>query len=696
MDSISSSGRQGKAPKESFLDVTDISADGRYVAFTSFGSNLVANDTNGASDVFVHDRKTGKTQRVSIGNRGQEGIGSALFGAQDFGVQSWGPSMSADGRYVAFVSYAVNFVTADTNFSSDVFVRDLVHGTTTRVSESSSGAEAQPNFGPTLENPEHLSGSPYLSSNGRYITFTSEANNLAEGDTNGMADIFLHDASTGKTEKISTVEIPENPVLRDSGLWGGECSAVSDNGRFVSFTYNVGPSNAAQVGAFVHDRKTQETSLASVGIDGGGSEFEPWAQWELNGVTYTCGAFASPISANGRYSVFATEAYNLVPSDDNDSLDVFLRDRKTERTRRVSVSSSGGEADADSVPTSITPDGRFITFISESSNLDPTDRPLRPQSICSPCPGNLEWATHMDVFVFDALIGTTDLISITEDGTTTDPEEESTDTFLTGNVASAGGALSKDGRFVSFESTAPNMVSGDGNAVPVPEEEEGSGCVVNSGICSGAYGGGKDTFVRHRGTALGTAAWGMAAKHNGRPSVVAARDAIDDLSTQLTEMGANLRAGTIAYRPRSRDLFLRAELEDMPAAGSARSMDPMLYGIDFSANGRQYQARAQRIVSGSITGAGKTSLGLFTTNDLGLSWTKVAPLEGGIGTTGKEFSLVVPLGHLGADTVVRLGGARLFSALGTYESGPVRVYDRLGIITGAGNQASLTPPMQAI
>jgi Tol biopolymer transport system component len=165
--SVSSRERQANAGSQQ----ASISADGRYVAFVSFASNLVAGDTNGTWDVFMRDTAKGKTTRVSVSSGGQQG-----------NDQSGTPSISADGRYVAFYSYASNLVAGDTNGKADVFVRDTVTGRTTRVSVSS--RERQGNG---------YSYEPSISTDGRYVAFYSLASNLVAGDTNTAGDIFVRD-----------------------------------------------------------------------------------------------------------------------------------------------------------------------------------------------------------------------------------------------------------------------------------------------------------------------------------------------------------------------------------------------------------------------------------------------------------------------------------------------------------------------
>src|SRR5204863_310450 len=168
-----------------------ISADGRFVAFTSLSTNLVAGDTNGWQDVFVRDRETRTTERVSVDSAGTEG-------------NSWSgtPAISADGRFVAFVSDATNLVPGDTNKAADVFVHDRQTRTTERVSVDSAGNQGS--WG---------SGAPAISADGRFVAFCSASPNLVAGDTNWAkdmygfdnpaSDVFVHDRVTRTTERVS-------------------------------------------------------------------------------------------------------------------------------------------------------------------------------------------------------------------------------------------------------------------------------------------------------------------------------------------------------------------------------------------------------------------------------------------------------------------------------------------------------------
>ena len=333
-----------------------VSADGRYVSFFSHANNLVAGDTNSASDVFVHDRQTGITQRVSVDSAGGQANGG-----------SFEPSISADGRYVSFPSNATNLVPGDTNFAADVFVHDRQTGVTQRVSVDSAGGQA--NSTSVLSS---------ISADGRYVGFPSDATNLVIGDTNNAYDVFVHDRQTGATERVSV------DSAGGEGDLGGDEPSISADGRYVSFTsYSTnlvaGDTNSTY-DVFVHDRQTaltERVSVDSAGGEGDSSSTRPF------------------ISGNGRYVSFTSGATNLVAGDTNSTNDVFVHDRQTAVTERVSVDSVGNQANSTSFEPVVNADGRFVSFWSLSGNLVAGDT-------------NTTW----DVFVHDRQTGATERVSV--------------------------------------------------------------------------------------------------------------------------------------------------------------------------------------------------------------------------------------------------------------------------------------------
>lgn len=315
-----------------------ISTDGRYVAFESTASNLVPEDTSRRSDVFVRDRVTGTTERVSIASDGTEANQGSYL-----------PAISSDGRYVAFSSYASNLVPGDTNGYYDVFVHDRTKGTTERVSVASDGTEAN-----------IYSTYPAISADGRSIAFRSYATNLVPGDTNGRADIFVHDRESGSTERVS---------VASDGTQSNAHSylpSISADGSYIAFSTSAstlvpGDTNG-QFDVFVRDRSAATTARVSVASDGGQSN-----------------AYSSipAISANGRHVAFESTATNLVPTDTNGAEDVFIHDRTTGATERISVTPEGAEGNHHSGHPVMNADGRYVAFLSAASNLVPDDTNAR-------------------------------------------------------------------------------------------------------------------------------------------------------------------------------------------------------------------------------------------------------------------------------------------------------------------------------
>ena len=305
-------GPQGVEANERSYDPA-ISADGRYVAFVSWASNLVPADTNHRADVFVRDRATGATELVAAGND-----------------ESANPSISADGRYVAFTSYASDLVSGDVAGTWDVFVRDRANGTIERVDVSSE------------ETPSAFSRRIYtkamISADGRYVAFSSEASNLVDGDTNRTPDVFVRDRLAGTTERVS-VGNGGWQLNADSGIYG---TAISADGRYVTFISNapdvVAGDRNGQPDVFVRDRERGTTER--IDVDGNETEAN-------NGA-----CCIQAINSDGRYVAFLSFATNLVSGDTNDRGDAFLfetapRERPSQstsaaRVRRTTTAASPG------------------------------------------------------------------------------------------------------------------------------------------------------------------------------------------------------------------------------------------------------------------------------------------------------------------------------------------------------------------
>ncbi|MDR3572422.1 MAG: hypothetical protein P4L50_01050 [Anaerolineaceae bacterium] len=302
-----SSPTDGSKPDNSAA-VAAISGSGRYIAFSSFAGNLVKGDGDQLPDIFVRDMQQNKIYLASASSSGQKGNSDS----GDTGA----PSISADGRYVAFSSYATNLVQGDTNGAADIFVHDIRTGKTERVSVSSSGKQAN-----------DRSQSPAISGDGRFVAFISWATNLVPADSNGAADVFVHDRSTGRTERVSVSSTGKQQTLGDLYGYGGfDKISMSFDGRYVTFTsqatnfakgisintchYPIGENiNEPCTNIYVHDRQTGRTSIISVSNSnksGNGASYSP------------------SMSQDGQWTAFVSEASNLVKGDTNNQTDIFF------------------------------------------------------------------------------------------------------------------------------------------------------------------------------------------------------------------------------------------------------------------------------------------------------------------------------------------------------------------------------------
>jgi len=381
-----------------------ITSDGRYVVFTSRATNLApGDDTNGKEDVFVHDRYTDTTERVSIDSSGGEGNGYS---------GAWGATISIDdGRYVAFGSDATNLVPNDTNAQDDIFVHDREDDTTERVSMAYDGSQA---------NGSNWWG-PAISGDGRYVAFASSATNLVPNDTNGTDDIFVRDRQDDTTERVNMAY----DGSQSNGYSGFLGIAISADGRYVAFdsyATNLVPDDTNGVpDLFLRDRDNDTTERVSVADDG--SQANGWSDVEA-------------ISRDGLHVAFASAATNLISDDSNAMTDIFIRDLDTDTTERLSVDSDGNEAEGgDSLFPAISGDLRYVVFFSEATNLVLDDN-----------------NGSGDVFLRDRLKQTTKLISVSSDGDQGD--------WLSGGN---GVAIGLDSRFIAYDSFATNLVPNDTN-----------------------------------------------------------------------------------------------------------------------------------------------------------------------------------------------------------------------------------------
>ncbi|MFO0983375.1 MAG: hypothetical protein U1E76_16845 [Planctomycetota bacterium] len=314
-----------------------LSADARLVCFMSWADNLVAGDTNGVVDVFVHEVATGVTSRVNLSDHGDQ--------AND---ESYGSQMSADGSFVVFYSYATNLVPEDRNGVPDVFVRDLLAGTTTRESVDSSGAEGNGPSGDGL--------GAAICAGGRYVAFYSQASNLVGDDTNGFGDVFIRDRLQQLTSRVSVSSSGEQ------ANWDSWVPSISDDGSLVAFgsrATNLIPDDTNnQVDVFVRNTllgTTRRVNVSSSGAQANGSSFSHF------------------LAGAGRYVAFSSYATNLVDDDHNGREDVFIHDLLTERTSLVSRTYDREQANEDCYAPRLSSDARIASFVSEATNLVPDD-----------------------------------------------------------------------------------------------------------------------------------------------------------------------------------------------------------------------------------------------------------------------------------------------------------------------------------
>jgi len=461
--SLSSGGGEGDGASE----YPAISADGRYVTFHS-ASKLVTDDTNVLRDVFVHDRQTAATERVSVTSNGVQSVSG----------DSVQPAISADSRHVVFVTFATDLVPGDTQLCllpidpepieyncPDVLAHDRVTGATALISLSSGGAQG---------NGDNMF--PDISGDGRYVAFQSLATNLVAGDTNvfcqndpepeldNCGDIFVRDRDTDvdgtfdETGDVSTVRVS----VSSSGTQGNEEShdaSISMSGRYVVFTSWASNLVASDTNGhqdiFLRDRDTDVDGT----FDEAGAVSTIRVSVSNSGTQGNGDSDLADVSSDGRYVVFSSDATNLVTGDTNGQTDIFVRDRDTDvdgifdetndvSTKRVSLSTSGVQGNNWSYAPSISSDGAFVAFVSQASNLVTGD-------------------TNNVVDVFVRNRDTDGDLIFDEVGyvSTTRVSVSTSDYRPEGNGESGDAAISGDGNQVAFWSVASNLVADDHNGV---------------------------------------------------------------------------------------------------------------------------------------------------------------------------------------------------------------------------------------
>lgn len=398
-----------------------ISADGRYVVFLSEASNLVTDDENGLLDVFVYDVWTRTTTLVSRNYDGGPANGEPSR-----------PSISANGKFIVYSSDASNVVPDDDNEASDVFLYNRLLGVTELISVNSDGNPGNKNS---------FTRRPSVSEDGRFVVFFSNSTNLApeydiedDPETN---HVYLRDRGSGTTESSTTL-ISKN-ADDEIGDDNSEYPTISADGStiaFHSFADNLivddFKDNNATSDVFLYDIATETLTRISNTPDG----------WAGNGASDL-----AALSSDGKKVGFVSFADDFLPAgtDNNNSSDIFIFSAADGTIERVSINSDGEEGNAISDVPSLSEDGRYVAFYSFADNLVTDD-----ENECIEDTNKKRSCT--DVFRHDTDLGETIRVSINV------ADEE-------GNNDSACSGIIADGQAVVYYSLATNLVAGDSNNI---------------------------------------------------------------------------------------------------------------------------------------------------------------------------------------------------------------------------------------
>jgi hypothetical protein len=586
--------------------------DARYVAFSSAASDLVAGDKNNGTDVFVRDRKTGKTEIASIPTAGTD---PHKLGGTGACVGSGHPALSANGRYVAFDSCALNLIGigSDSNLATDVFVHDMKTGTTTRVSVATNGDQSGQGL-PSL--------APTISADGRYVAFESASTNFADvcppGADEATCDtlytavgvhtqVYVHDLRTRITRLVSTTAAG---LLADGSSYD---ATISPDGRYVVFVSdadnlvtndtNISPTNPTAVPSapdvYIKDLKTGSVRLVSVSVNGsaGGGAFPESGARGPGGVA---GRIA--ISANDRYVAFGSSAADLVPNGSGGG--IFVRDLVANTTQRVSVDSAGESFDGTQArggcgvgnDATISADGRYVGFVCQPD----------PHCVASPYVSVYDRVTGAleRVSMEDAAPGTASRCSPAENDVRSDQEV----------------ALSGDGRMVVFATNDPGLIPGQKPS---------------------AHPGPYQVLLRDRGPALGSGAVWRGGRPVGSAGLVGAIGSIGSAGS-VGSVGARLDGATVAYRPATHDVFVRLQI----GSGLAAVNPAEAFGLDLTAGRTRYEVRVSH-------GGLLTDFVLYRAVGPD-TWQRVRTLTGGYGTTGEEVVVAVPIAAMGLTSPAQL------------------------------------------
>jgi hypothetical protein len=438
-----------------------VSTNGRYALFESRASDLVAGDTNNFTDVFVRDMLSGVTMLVSISTNG--GLGN---------FASRGASMTPDGRFVAFVSAANNLVGGDTNGISDIFVRDMLTGTTVLASPGAKGVQFS-----------NASESPEITPDGRFVAFFSTATNLLPGLTNS-GEVYVRDLAASTTILASIHARSNLNAILHTSAGVSYNHSISDDGKFVAYEVSPAPGFAGSASGLIlryrMDTATTDVVHTNAAVDTGAPEdvrnleMTPDGRFiafvstnigsiQLNssvkvwdaqsGVTTLASGTASntvpsntfcdwpAIDPTGRWVSFLSTATTLTTNSLLSNYHIYIHDMWSNTTVLVDtdVNGTGVGVAADAAP-QMTADGRWVFFQGLDAQLLPSDRNRR-----------------CDLFARDLLSGSVELVSVQNPGLP----------GLSANAHSSWSvpAVSENGRWVAFASDADNLVANDTNNV---------------------------------------------------------------------------------------------------------------------------------------------------------------------------------------------------------------------------------------
>jgi len=407
-----------------------VSADGRFVVFSSSATNLVSGltDANGTlNDVFVRDRLTGVTTLVSINSAGTASGNAVSF----LGV------ISANGTHVVFRSQATDLVASPvvTGTNNQCYARNLVTNTTTLVSINSAGTDAGDAGTGSCDVP---------TVNANRVAFTATASDLVGTDTNGMQDVFVRDLIAGTTTLVSV-----NSGGADSGNATSYVPTISNDGNRIAFLSEAtdlvpgfvdgnGPGFGG-LDAYVRDLGAGTTTLVSINSAGTASA--------------NVGVGSPSISGDGNFVAFSSTASDLVATDTNGAFDIFVRNLMAGATDLVTINSAGTDSGngAAAGGAALSPDGRFVAFVSAATDL-----------VAGFVDGNGPGIFDVDVFVRDRMTATTTLASINSAGTASGNDSSSLVTPY---------GVSADGSVVVFGSLASDLVPTDTNGGLAPASD---------------------------------------------------------------------------------------------------------------------------------------------------------------------------------------------------------------------------------